>query len=165
LPEDCLKLIYLRHSFSKNRHFFSLYVDAVRELDFVVVNPARKGQSQLEVNLQTVFTQTLDDVEGVAELFADWRVASQHYVGELSDALKQIEARLREYKEKNKQATLVVLQSGKTTEELQLSGLTSLLNEFPVLRLSVLDGDNDFPSLDWIRHACRRSVESHYRAC
>lgn len=42
LPEDCLKIIYLRHGFSKNRHFFSLYIDATNEVDFIVANPAAK---------------------------------------------------------------------------------------------------------------------------
>ena len=73
--------------------------------------------------------------------------------------------RLKEYKEKNKQATLIVLQSGKNTDEMQMKGLTSLLNEFPVLKLALFDGDNDFPSLDWIRYACRKSIETHGNAC
>ena len=60
---------------------------------------------------------------------------------------------------------MLVLQSSKTTEELQVKGLASLLNEFPVLKLAPLEGDNDFPSLDWIRHACRKSIETHLNAC
>ena len=91
-------------------------------------------------------------------------MVNQHFVSDLPEALKQIDLRLRDYKEKNKQATLLVLQSSKTTEELQLKGLTALLAEFPVLKLAPFEGDNDFPSLDWIRHACRKSIETQMNA-
>ena len=114
LPEECLKIVYLRHGFSKNRHFWSIYIEATNEIDFVVVNPVLKqrgGIGQADINLRTVFTQTLDDegAEDIASFFTDWQVVNQHFVVELSEALKLIDGRLKEYKEKNKQATLLVL--------------------------------------------------------
>ena len=83
---------------------------------------------------------------------------NQHFVGELPAALRLIDLRLKEYKERNKLATLVVLQSGISAEFLQINGLPSLLGDFPVLKLAPSAGDSDFPALEWIKYACKRTV-------
>jgi len=95
-------------------------LDATSEIEFFVVNPARGNQSV--INLKTVFTQAVEesDLEGMTEMFSEWNVVNQHFVSDVAAAFKQIELKLKEYKEKNKQATLLVLQSSKQTEELQL---------------------------------------------
>ena len=79
-------------------------------------------------------------------------------MGDLTAALKLIDLRLKEYKNQHKQATLVVLQSHKSASNLQISGLPSLLNDFPVLKLNPGAADNEFPALEWIKYACKRSV-------
>lgn len=61
LPDECLQYIYLRHSCSKNRHFWALYIDASKEIDFIVVNPATVSRNQAMVNLKTLFQQTLEE--------------------------------------------------------------------------------------------------------
>ena len=68
LPEECLSFIYLRHGFSKNRHFWSLYIDATKEIDFFVVNPATVAKNQLMVNLKAIFSQTVEEEE-LGEIF------------------------------------------------------------------------------------------------
>ena len=61
------------------------------------------------VNLKTLFQQTLEEEDVQAEAFLEWQVVNQHFVGELPAALRLIDLRLKEYKERNKLATLVVL--------------------------------------------------------
>ena len=166
LPDDTLQYIYLRHSSSKNRHFFTLSIDPNREIDFIVVNPATQQRNQNQVNLATVYQQALeeeDPASGLAEMFADWQVVNQHFEKELSAALKHIDLRLKDYKEHNKKGTLIVLQSSKTAEQLSLAGLTTLLNDFPVLKLPLAQGF-DFPPLEWIKFACKRTIATHPEA-
>ena len=84
-------------------------------------------------------------------------------MSELASALKQIDLRLKDYKEHNKRGTMIVLQSDKSAETLSLGGITSLLTEFPVLKLPLAQ-DFEFPSLEWIKLACRHSIASHGNA-
>ena len=79
-------------------------------------------------------------------------------MGELPAALRLIDQRLKEYKERNKLATLVVLQSGTSAEHLQINGVPSLLGDFPVLKLAPSPQDSDFPALEWMKYACKRAV-------
>ena len=53
---------------------------------------------------------------------------------------------------------MIVLQSTKSADSLQINGLPSLLGEFPVLKISNFTNDNDFPALEWIKYACKRSI-------
>ena len=61
LPDECLQYIYLRHGYSKNRHFWSMYTEAGREIDFFVVNPATMAKNAAQVNLKTIFQQTVEE--------------------------------------------------------------------------------------------------------
>lgn len=88
----------------------------------------------------------------------EWEVTNQHYVSDFVSALKLIDQRLKEHKERNKQATLVVLQSNQSAESLQVTGVPSLLSDFPVLKLKPDVGESEFPALEWIKFACKRSV-------
>lgn len=56
-----------------------------------------------------------------------------------------------------------MLQSDKTAEQLSLGGVTTLLNDFPVLKLP-LPQEFDFPALEWIKFACKRTISSHGNA-
>ena len=91
-------------------------------------------------------------------------MANQHFVGELPAALRLIDQRLKEYKERNKLATLVVLQSSTSAEHFQISGIPTLLGEFPVLKLAPSAHDSDFPALEWIKFACKRTVATQSEA-
>ena len=55
LPDDCIQFIYLRHGCSKNRHFWSLFIEPSHEIDFFVVNPATMQRNQVQINLKSVF--------------------------------------------------------------------------------------------------------------
>ena len=39
------------------------------------------------------------------------------------------------------------------------------MNEFPVMQLAPFAQDNDFPALEWIKHACKRSIASFQDVC
>ena len=120
------------------------------------------AKNQAMINLKSIFTQTVEEEQAsLAEIFDEWQVVNQHFVGDNPAALKQIDLRLREYKERNKQATLVVLQSGQSAEHLQINGIPSLMNDFPVLKLAPSPSDSDFPALEWIKYACKRSLASY----
>ena len=74
---------------------------------------------------------------------------------ELPNALKMIEAKLQEYKGKNKGATILVLQSDLSATNLQFMGLPSLVNDFPIVKCPIVAGDNEFPAIDWLRYATK----------
>ena len=54
LPEETILYIHLRHTSSKNRHFFTLFLEATQEVIFFVVNPATMQRNQSQINLKTV---------------------------------------------------------------------------------------------------------------
>ena len=54
-----------------------------------------------------------------------------------------------EYKSKNKNATIVLLQSLMSTDQLSNMGLKTMANEFPVMNNLVIKSDNVFPAIDW----------------
>jgi hypothetical protein len=62
---------------------------------------------------------------------------------------------LRDYKSKNKAATMVILQSDLSQNNLQFIGLPTLINDFPVVKCPCVEGDNEFPALDWLRYSIK----------
>ena len=60
---------------------------------------------------------------GLGEVFGEWQVTSQVHVKELPQAMKGIEQKLTEYKQRHRQATVLVVLSDLTNQELQQRGL------------------------------------------
>ena len=73
----------------------------------------------------------------------------------MSNACKAVEQKLNEHKSRNKNATLVVLQSVLSQNQLSQLGLNSLINEYPVIKCPILEADNEYPALDWLKYASR----------
>lgn len=55
LPDELLSMIFLRHACQGNRHFWAMYSEAAKEIDFFVVNPATMARNQQMQNLKTIF--------------------------------------------------------------------------------------------------------------
>ena len=111
-------------------------------------------KNQTNVNLKNTFASGLEELDQEIE-FAAWQVIDPHFVQELPVALKLIEQKLQEHKSKNKGATILVLQSTFEADWLQLNGLPSLANEYPVMKFGIIQSDNDYPALHWIQNACK----------
>lgn len=56
LPDELLSMIFLRHTCHGNRHFWAMYTEAAKEVDFFVVNPATVTKNQTMQNLNTIFS-------------------------------------------------------------------------------------------------------------
>lgn len=67
--------------------------------------------------------------------------------------MKLIDKQFLDYKQKNKQATVVFFQSDTKNERIQTLGLRSMINDFPVVRYAMNPNFSYFPSVDWIRFA------------
>lgn len=103
------------HASSGNRHFWGLFTEANKDITFYIVNPvANKQQNQAKaMNLKTLYTQA------VSEFFPDsdeelndyllWDVSNVLYFTDLTPALKALDLKLQEYKQKFKGAALAVL--------------------------------------------------------
>jgi DNA polymerase epsilon subunit 1 len=154
LPSDKYQRIYLGHSHNKNRHFWGLFIQATKEILFFVVNPANVNKAQGVQNLESIYANTIQELE-MKETYADWTVVAQHHLKDLSQALKLIEQKLVEVKSRNKQATVCIVHSDITPQELAAKGLQSLANDFPVIRCPVVQSDNDYSALQWIPTACK----------
>lgn len=89
------------------------------------------------MNLKTLYTQAVTefftDSEEELNDYLSWDVSNVLYFSDLTPALKALDLKLQEYKQKFKGAALAVLQSDISASKLQFMGLPTLVNEFPVL--------------------------------
>jgi hypothetical protein len=60
-----------------------------------------------------------------------------------------LDKQFADYKNKNKNATIVLLWSLMSTEQLATMGLKTMANDFPVINTIVMKDDNMFPPLNW----------------
>ena len=67
--------------------------------------------------------------------------------------MKLIDKQFLDYKQKNKQATVVFFQSEFKNERVWTLGLKTMVNDFPVVRYGMDQNYGYFPSVDWIRYA------------
>jgi hypothetical protein len=100
--------------------------------------------------MESQFAKAISELDNSYD-FAEWQVTEQKSVTELQQALKAIEQRLVEFKQKHRGATLLVLQT--TLGNLAQLGVHSLATEFPIIRCPTVFGDNEYPALDWLRFA------------
>ena len=88
------------------------------------------------MNLKSLYNSTVQesaDQELDKDELCSWEVSNTQYFTELNPALKAIDAKLQEYRQKFKGAAIVTLQSDLTPGKLQFIGMPTLINEFPVL--------------------------------
>lgn len=90
MPADRYQRIYIGHSHSGNRHFWGVFVQATKEAQFFVVNPANVNKVQGLQNLESLVENKLAEL-GRQEQYADWTVTAQNYYKELPQAVKAME--------------------------------------------------------------------------
>lgn len=79
--------------------------------------------------VQTFVNTLADNDEQVT--FADWDVSDTQQFGDLLSAIKAVDLKLLDYKQRYKGATIVVIQSELSPDKLAFMGMPSLINEFP----------------------------------
>eukprot|EP00347_Sterkiella_histriomuscorum_P016015 403354822 len=159
MPSTAFDRIYLLQSQSQNnRHFWGLFIEQTKEIQFFVVNPVANAKNpalQGQLNYKSLFSNTLQEA-GFSTEYINWEISNnQNTYNELNLCLKAIDQKLIDYKSKVKSATVVVLQSELTPEKLMFMGLPTLANEFPCMKCQQVETDQEYPALDWIRFACK----------
>ena len=67
-----------------------MFIEATKEIQFFVVNPAKVIKNQVNVNLKNTFNSGLEELEQEVE-FAAWQVIEPNFIHDLSAAFKLID--------------------------------------------------------------------------
>ena len=63
LPAECYERVFLLHSTgSRDRHFWGVFIEATKEIQFFVVNPVKNIKNQSNVNLKNIFANGLEEL-------------------------------------------------------------------------------------------------------
>jgi DNA polymerase epsilon subunit 1 len=122
------------------------------------------GEKHQNTNFQMFFNKFLEEAEAVDD-YSDWNIVDykedKHYfeTQDLRAAFAVLDKQFREYKAKNKGATIVVVLSPMENQELFDSGLRTMINEFPTVRLNPIASDSEFPALNWQLDTFRKQIE------
>jgi DNA polymerase epsilon subunit 1 len=157
LDGHCFKLIYLYHSQSDHRAFFSLYIGATRKTSIFVVDRVRTNQMPNMTNLyQTERNSRLEQYANYPappeDVSFDVRVDT-----ELRRAYRGIQRLLGEYKDARRGPTVILIQS--PIGGPLLTQAIPTLEDFPSVLVPHLDSDGRYPVLDWQRVAAKRMVQ------
>lgn len=151
MKEGTFEKLYLLHSFQGSRHFFTLFNFMTEQIIICVINPAvsKKLENPNELSAaRNCFKTHLEELEAENE-YAGWEIVTHIQFNELRDGLVYLDKQLAEYKTKNRNSTIILLQSKMTVEQLAVTGLKSLVTDFPVINTIVFKQDNSFPPLNW----------------
>ena len=55
MPDESYQLIYLSHVMKDKRHFWALFIEATKEIQFFVANPVATAKTQQSINLVSQF--------------------------------------------------------------------------------------------------------------
>ncbi|KAI8837763.1 hypothetical protein BJ741DRAFT_603225 [Chytriomyces cf. hyalinus JEL632] len=187
LKDSNLKILYLYHAGRGSRHIYGLFSSAGDKVAVFYVDPARNraavpnlGRVYLErrgdrsgdadgeagtqyqsSSSQTQSTQrTPGESAGIAFEYTETMATSFTVHETDADAISAVNAAIFEYQNARRGPTMVVLQSSKTSRQLQTSGL-SHLNDFPIICIQSHKNDNLFQALGWQTQASTRMM-SHF---
>ncbi|TPX58573.1 DNA-directed DNA polymerase [Powellomyces hirtus] len=177
-PGTHLNYLYLFHAGSGSRQILGLFSTAAKRAWQFIIDPAKNKDAV--PNLRRLFCEQLAEMGfgttpaatqsgpsrgGVStdadpfEYGDDIEVTTTISATEIG-AMVAVNRTLREYQSQKRGATILALQSPKTSRHLLMDGI-SLIHDFPVISIPAHRKDLAFPALSWQQYACKRMV-SHY---
>ena len=116
MAPELYQTIYLSHVCQDKRHFWVLFLESMKEMQFFVVNPVYNQKGQHNINLNSYYQSVIEEDEELAARFEGWQNTNFDNFISLNQCLKVLDARLQEYKARYRGATLAVLSSNLTAE-------------------------------------------------
>lgn len=143
--------ILVYYSSTGNRHFVGMYIPSQKHLmAFAVTQGIAKSSKDLS-NVELKFKMTLVSLGEESKVPYD--SFEYKHEKELSDAFSKVDAKIKEFKNKHKQAFMVAVHSAASVERLISNGLSSLAGEVPYMTSNGNTEENKYPALDWIHFA------------
>ncbi|KAJ3287646.1 DNA polymerase epsilon catalytic subunit [Rhizoclosmatium sp. JEL0117] len=182
LKEANLKVLYIYHAGKGSKHIYGLFSSASDKVSVYFVDAARNRTAV--PNLSRIYSERKeekDEKEGASS--TQYQASSQQsqsqstsseggsvkfdYVDAMNisfnvyatdaEAISAINQTIWEYQNARRGPTVVVVQSPKSTYQLQTGGLNHL-KDFPVICIQSHKKDNTFPALGWQTQASRRMM-------
>jgi DNA polymerase epsilon subunit 1 len=146
--------ILVYYSSTKNRHFIGLYIPSQKQVMTFAITQGKVNTSKDLSNVELKFKMTL------TSLGEEERVPYESFEHktekELYNAFSKIDAKIREFRNKYKQAFMVIVHSVASVERLITNGLSSLAGEVPYMTANGNMEENKYPALDWIYFAATK---------
>jgi hypothetical protein len=145
MPSSSYEKVALLHACQGTRHFWGLFLEASKDISFYIVNPVKQLNQAKAVNFKTIFLQqvaeNLPEGDQAQYMEGGWEVTGGSYFTELTPALRAIDQKLQEYKQRYKGAAIAIVQSELPPAKLQFMGLPTLVSDFPIMRIKPIAAD------------------------